>query len=354
MCGREVLEPRFDEDFDSRRNRAKERLAGVEEDEEENESDSEVEEELENEEEEQEEEEEEDHEGDDLTEAQITRAMHSLDLDCVLTKIRPTLDSFHSQRFNQVLAKVFTTQALTVINSHALPPFLLDYRAVPNVGLEEEHLPPLTSREAPDKLLPIFDVEKDREDNSIKLPMDQFVYLVETTLSLHAFLKYGCSLLVEDPGGIDKYKQALELFIRVLTTTVDRGDNTNRWCLQKMLELVHFLEDVLSYGPASGFSTETGERGLKDWAKAPSKTAQKRGDEVFSQQVCSRIHEQVLINGIAESQPLGDESDGDKEEPVADVIVQPCCGNYVVEMEDDSSYYHSDTLLQWQKTQNPG
>ena len=83
----------------------------------------------------------------------------------------------------------------------------------------------------------------------------------------------------------------LELYLRVLGLTVDRGDNTRQWCLQKMLELAHFLEDVLFYGPASGFSTETGERGLKQWAKAPAKTAQKRSDEVFSKQVCARIHE---------------------------------------------------------------
>jgi hypothetical protein len=100
-----------------------------------------------------------------------------------------------------------------------------------------------------------------------------------------------------------------------------------------MLELVHFLEDVLLYGPASGFSTETGERGLKQWAKAPAKTAQKRSDEVFSKQVCSRIHERVLINGIADAQPSGNESDMEEDDqPVADIIVRPRCANYVVEI----------------------
>ncbi len=103
---------------------------------------------------------------------------------------------------------------------------------------------------------------------------------------IHAFLKYGCSLLVSSSTGIDDYKHSLELFLRILVLTVDCGDDTNQWCLQKMLELVHFLDDILCFGPASGFSTETGERGLKQWAKAPARTAQKRSDAVFFKQGC--------------------------------------------------------------------
>jgi hypothetical protein len=95
-----------------------------------------------------------------------------------------------------------------------------------------------------------------------------------------------------------------------------------------MLELVHFLDDILCFGPASGFSTVTGERGLKQWAKAPARTAQKRSDAVFSKQVCSRIHERVLINGIAGAQPL--EGDNIGEEAVASTMVVACCANFVV------------------------
>lgn len=106
----------------------------------------------------------------------------------------------------------------------------------------------------------------------------------------------------------------------------------------KTLELVHFLEDILYFGPASGFSTETGERGLKQWAKAPAATAQKRSDVVFTKQVCSRIHEKVLINGIANAQRV---EEGNIPGPVvasteALVIestkVQACCANFVLEL----------------------
>jgi hypothetical protein len=104
-----------------------------------------------------------------------------------------------------------------------------------------------------------------------------------------------------------------------------------------MIELVHFLEDVLDYGPASGFSTETGERGLKKWAKAPAKTAQNRSDEVFSGQVCSRIHERVLINGIADSRPLEEEENDVERDFVASAEVQVRCANFVVDLRETAS-----------------
>jgi hypothetical protein len=63
----------------------------------------------------------------------------------------------------------------------------------------------------------------------------------------------------------------------------------------------HFLDDMLNLGSAGGFSTQTGERGLKFWAKIFAVTAQKRSDEVFSGQVVSRIHESELLGAIAGS-----------------------------------------------------
>jgi hypothetical protein len=155
--------------------------------------------------------------------------------------------------------------------------------------------------------------------------------VVECILSLHAFLKYGCSLLVSNPTGIANYKRVLEHFLRILVLTVDEGDDTNQWCLQKMLELVHFLEDMLSFGPVSGFSTETGERGLKQWAKAPAKTAQNRSDEVFSKQVCAHIHERTLINGIANAKPL--EEEAKRNITNHSTKVEARCANFVVELK---------------------
>ena len=90
-----------------------------------------------------------------------------------------------------------------------------------------------------------------------------------------------------------------------------------------------FQDGHTVYGASSGFSTETGERGLKAWAKHPSKTTQKRGDAIFSKQVCQRIHERVLIDSIADCCPLEEDIDG-----TGDTIkdIEARCANFVVEL----------------------
>jgi hypothetical protein len=331
--GRAVLSPRFMLDFDIRRDRAKAQLSGL--------LDSEVsisdEETVPDQSNAEDETAEPEHDEEDteqgtsrgLSEAQLTSALDNLDLSYVTNQIRPCLDGFHTKRLDNVLSEVLNQRSYRAVSQVAIQEHQLDYRIVPNLS-EPEPLLGDSGAALPEMSMPEFEVEEERAENSIKLPMDKFVYLVETILSLHAFLKYGCSLLVSRPTGIADYKRVLELFLRVLVLSVDRGDNTNQWCLQKTLELVHFLEDMLHFGPASGFSTETGERGLKQWAKAPAKTAQKRSDAVFSKQVCSRIHERVLINAIANTQH-GEENTV-PEPASASIGVLARCANFVLEL----------------------
>jgi hypothetical protein len=328
--GRNVLGPRFETDFDSLRDRAKDKFFGGTSEPSIATPDPECDKELWT------DADDDSDRGDgsvsevskdgNLSEAQMKLALDNLDLSYVLDEIRPFLDHFHKQRFDKAVGKVLNTSALNAVSQVTLPPNLTDYRTTPNVTIPVPFLPDVAIPLA----IQAFVVDEDREDNSIKLPMDKFLYLVETILSLHAFLKYGCSLLVTSQTGIADYKRVLEVFLHILVATVDRGADSNQWCLQKMLELVHFLEDVLDFGPASGFSTETGERGLKKWAKAPAKTAQKRSDEVFSRQVCMRIHESVLINRIADAHPL--DKDIIEEEVAANTEVQLRCANFVVEL----------------------
>jgi hypothetical protein len=352
--GRQVLEPRFCLDFDEKRDRAKERFAKVSEviDESDASLPQEEMEELGHEETNAdlpEDEEyiedggpldgEEKQEDDDspFMRAEAKECLRRLDLDYMHDDILPHLDAFHSKRFDEVMSKVLTRSAVSAILKIQLPKAILDYRSVPALPDPGLMLIPineiaLLQREEPD-----FKVEEGRERNSIKLQMDGFVYLVETILSFHSFLKYGSNLLLSRPGGSLEYDKALELFLRVLVSTVDRGEGTNQWNLQKTLELAHFKPDMLFMGSGSGFSTSTGERGLKAWAKKPSKTAQKRGDAIFSKQVCQRIHEAQIINAVAECKPLEED---DMEE--AQITLEPMarCANFVVEVRNDSTSIH--------------
>ena len=123
---------------------------------------------------------------------------------------------------------------------------------------------------------------------------------METLLCLHATLNYGSTLL-SNPTAITNFQSSLNQLKDMIITGVSRGDGTREWHYQKFLEMDHFLDDILEYGSAAGFNTSMGERGLKKWAKAPASTAQNRGDEIFTQQLTSRIFESKLLDLVVSS-----------------------------------------------------
>jgi hypothetical protein len=117
---------------------------------------------------------------------------------------------------NNVLGEVLTKSAFWAVSQATIKQNLLDYRTVPNVRGRETFL----VEAAPTEIaMPEFGVGEDRKGNSIKLPMDKFIYMVESIISLHAFLKYGCSLLVSSSTGIADFICVLELFLCILVLT---------------------------------------------------------------------------------------------------------------------------------------
>jgi hypothetical protein len=243
-------------------------------------------------------------EDDDSISEEVKDDLNSLDLSHMHEGMHPCLETFHKKRFTGCLRQVLTKRNVSKIRKVNFPDGVLDHRNVKRpMGMKRPAACSFEKEHAD------FEVSEARRNNSIKLPMEEFVCLVETPLSLTSFLKHGYNLLASRPSASVECDKALELFLRMLASTVERAESTNQWCLQKTLEMVHFKEDILSHGPASGFSTETGERGLKPWAKHPSWTAQRRGDEIFAIQVCERIHETAILNRIADSLPLAEDED---------------------------------------------
>jgi hypothetical protein len=360
--GREALRPRFAFNFDEKRRKAKERLAaskkeresgngagnnanpnggdeisdeggeedeveesdresekedeerreetgaadGVEEEEEEEkkESDEEEQEEEEKKASDEEEKEEDSDDDSDSLDGEVKEHLDRLDLSYLHQGVHPYLDEFHKRRFEGVLDSILTESGISKIARVQMPPDLLDYRTVDRPTKLERAQESAVEIEHPD-----LQITEERQENSLKLPMEEFVHLVETIISLIAFLKNGCNLLVSTKTGSDEYDKALELLMRRLVSTVERASSTNQWFLQKSIELMHFKQDILAYGPASGFSTETGERNLKPWAKQPAKTAQRRGDKIFTRQVCERLHESAIISSIARCGPPREEEE---------------------------------------------
>jgi hypothetical protein len=130
--------------------------------------------------------------------------------------------------------------------------------------------------------------------------MDQFADWAESLLAFHAFLKYGCNLFAGDQGTTNmmQYQKSFERLMGTMVSSFDRGSKTHGFKIQKMLECSHFGKDHVINGPPYSHNTDTGERGLKFWAKAMAQTAQKRGDEVFKAQVVQNVLEAKTLNRL--------------------------------------------------------
>jgi hypothetical protein len=104
---------------------------------------------------------------------------------------------------------------------------------------------------------------------------------------------------------ICKYRKSFHCMMTAVMQGIGRAANTREFKIQKFLECSHFLKDHIRFGPSVGHNTDTGERGLKQWAKRVAKTAQKRGDPTFRGQVAQNIQEMEILQLLAnlEEQP---------------------------------------------------
>ena len=118
-------------------------------------------------------------------------------------------------------------------------------------------------------------IHSERKHLSMGLSLKQLGTCIEAILSFHVFLKHGGSLITGKDAAKD-YHRSLCSMLHALTVGVQRADGSRQFKLQKFLECSHFLEDHILYGPPCLHNSDTGERGLKSWAKHPAITAQKR------------------------------------------------------------------------------
>jgi hypothetical protein len=80
-----------------------------------------------------------------------------------------------------------------------------------------------------------------------------------------------------------------------LTTTLNRGDGTMNWNLQKIHEILHLPMQMLEYGSPANYDAGVGESGLKHWAKHPARRALKGSIDVFTTSTATRVHEGLVI-----------------------------------------------------------
>jgi hypothetical protein len=81
-----------------------------------------------------------------------------------------------------------------------------------------------------------------------------------------------------------------------LKAAVNQGEGTNGWKIPKFLDMLLLPNYMSQLGSTGRFHVGFAERGLKNWAKKPANTAQKRGGGVFEGQCAARIREKSMID----------------------------------------------------------
>ena len=117
---------------------------------------------------------------------------------------------------------------------------------------------------------------------------DLFLACCEHLLALRSFYNYSgdhcpSSIPRKADGSFDVkiVKDRTRAVGQILISAVNRGEGTNEWNIPKFIDMLLLPEYMCRLGSTGRFHVGFAERGLKNWAKKPANTAQKRGDSVF-------------------------------------------------------------------------
>ena len=91
------------------------------------------------------------------------------------------------------------------------------------------------------------------------------------------------------------FDRGIREFLRLFNAYVYRGDDSVDTDTCKIHCHLHILENILMFGDPMQYDAAKGERGLKDWAKQISQTAQKCGIDIFLFQTIHRVSTHQLM-----------------------------------------------------------
>ena len=287
--GMEVLQPRFDLNFDHNR---KKRKGAPEEEECDDEDNSNYEDDEEG-----------HHEEDNarkkaekkLKGPEKEKLLGALGLGYVTQECLPRLPLKHQRAAMSCLDALLTTRMFGKIKDGLeLPGQIMSFRSTAiTTGSSTRGVTPLCPAT---RSIPTMTKLRPRgEDLSLRLTMQQTGILVQQLLAFHAFCKYGGSLLGSG-GALVQYQKSFNTMMAALKLGIKREGNTNGFKIQKFLECCHFLQDHLRHGPTAEHNSDQGERGLKHWGKKVAVTAQKRSDATFKGQVVRNVQELEILD----------------------------------------------------------
>ena len=123
----------------------------------------------------------------------------------------------------------------------------------------------------------------------------EYIEFIELALCLHAYLHYSKDILFEKRCQPEIFDRGVRQFLRLFNAYVFRGDDSIDTDTCKIHCHLHILENILNYGDPMQYDAAKGERGLKDWAKHISQTAQKCGIDIFLFQTIHRVSTYQLL-----------------------------------------------------------
>jgi hypothetical protein len=236
---------------------------------------------------------------------QLTGFQHDLllrlDLQYLMDYCYPTLPDHHQAKLLRILTKDLRVnkhqQDLLSRNPSFKLPARLGYK-----NPQSLHAPPTdaqTLRYGKPSMIPPIRLPDDRKEFSLRSDINGTARLLEQLLAFHAFAKYGGSLL-STPENVEKYEKSFLTMMNALKECSARRDEHGGlhgdYKIQKFLECLHLQKDHMRYGPTVEHNSDTGERGLKFWAKLVAVTAQNRGDNIFKNQVARNTQEVEMLD----------------------------------------------------------
>ena len=121
------------------------------------------------------------------------------------------------------------------------------------------------------------------------------IRFIELALCLHACLHCSKDLPLETRCQPQVFDRGTREFLRLFNACVCRGDDSVDADTCKIHCHLHILQNTLMFGDPMQCDAAKGERGLKDWAKLMSQTAQKCGIDIFLFQTIHRVSTHQLM-----------------------------------------------------------
>jgi hypothetical protein len=182
----------------------------------------------------------------------------------------------------------------------------------------------------------------DSSNLDVRCTRTKFIELCEMMLCFHAYYKKGEYWNCDDKISSGILDQAIQKMMRHLLSTLERGEGTYNWNIQKFHEILHLVFQVEEFGNISNTDAGFGERGLKIWAKRHGRRVRKGSDDIFVESTAKMVLELTLITQAHQciNPHLYSAANSDSQIGVNHSIYSSCkvTGHpkYVIRWEDDN------------------